>query len=37
MSECQQRILARKPEKLSVLNETLSFRQMTYREDTTIR
>ena len=37
MSECHQRILAGKPQKLSVSDETLSFRQMTYRENTTIR
>ena len=37
MGESQQRILARKPQKLSVLNETLNFREMTYPENITIR
>ena len=36
MSECQQRILAGIREKLSVLDETLSFRPMTYPENTII-
>ena len=35
--ECQQRIAAGKPQKLSILDETLSFRQMTYPENITIR
>ena len=37
MSESQQRILAGKPAKLSVLCKTLSFRLMTDPKDTTIR
>ena len=36
MSEYQQRILAGIREKLSVLDETLSFRQMTYPQNTII-
>ena len=37
MSECQQRILAGKRGKLSILDQTFSFRQMTYPENTIIR
>ena len=37
MGECRQRILAGKPQKLSILEEASSFRRMTYRENTTIR
>ena len=36
MRECQQRILAAKPQKLSILDETPSFRPMTYPENITI-
>ena len=37
MSKCLQRILAGKPQKLSILDETLSFRAMTCSENTIIR
>ena len=37
MSECQQRILAGKPKKPRILGEALSFRPMTYPQNTTIR
>ena len=37
MSEYQQRIVAGKPQKLGISDETFSFRPMTYHDNITIR